>query len=160
MCIIYIRTKKIKNKGDLSQMKIRGVLELTQKMALSEVAKQYLNFGEKPAREALKNASCESVRGKRGWIFVGEDETILEKEIYEFSTVKATANGRSKEAKNEITKDEKKETNKEETNEVSRKRASFDIDKKLFSELKIESIKEERNLYELVEDAIRMYLKK
>lgn len=139
-------------------MKIKEVLDLTQKMPLSEVSKQYLNIGEKPAREALKMAGCSSKKGVRGWFFEGEDNTILEKNIYEFSIVKANTRVKS----NEKTLEDKKEVLKVDknikTNEFLRKRASFDIDKKLFSEMKIAAIKEDRNLYELMEDAIRMYL--
>lgn len=68
--------------------------------------------------------------------------------------------------KNETTKETKKETTKEpierpinEHYSLVRKRASFDIDVKLLKELKIYAIHQEKNVYEIVETAIRQYLK-
>lgn len=46
---------------------------------------------------------------------------------------------------------------KEQTN-VIRKRASFDIDMDLLKELKVKAVLHDRNVYEIVEDAIRKYL--
>ena len=43
---------------------------------------------------------------------------------------------------------------------VLRKRSSFDIDLQLLKQAKIQAIVEDRNLYELVEDALRDYLRK
>ena len=40
-----------------------------------------------------------------------------------------------------------------------RKRASFDIDTQLLKELKIFAINEEKNAYEVVEQALRQYLR-
>ena len=80
----------------------------------------------------------------------------------------------TKEVKSEITNEEKNiptnerkhDTTKEETEkptkeekQVLRKRASFDIDSELLKELKIFAITEEKNVYEIVENAIRTYLR-
>lgn len=41
---------------------------------------------------------------------------------------------------------------------VVRKRASFDLDVELLKELKIQAVIHDRNIYEIVETAIRKYL--
>lgn len=178
-------------------MKIGEVLELTKEKRLSEIAKEYLTIGEKPAREALKNAGCYSISGKKGWHFDGDKE-VLNKSIYEFSNVssKQTKNVNSKEQTNEsdnVLLDEKtkepinvtideiiNENNNELTNEkaeakntteqpnnetteeqkITRKRVSFDLDVALMKQIKIKSVMDERNLYELVEEALQDYLNK
>ena len=154
-------------------MKIREVLALTQKKRLSEIAKEHLNIGEKPAREALKNAGCYPKRGMKGWYFEG-DEGILDKEIYEFTKVKGKANVTTKVVINKGTKEFKSEGIKkgmsEEIKEVmstkteeqknERKRASFDLDAQLLKQLKIKAVVEDKNIYELVEQAIKEFLKK
>lgn len=76
-------------------MKIKEILELTQTMRLSEIAKEYLEIGEKKAVAGLKEAGCYNVSGKRGWFFDG-DESVLEKSIYDYAPI-----GRSK-AKNVV----------------------------------------------------------
>lgn len=58
------------------------------------------------------------------------------------------------EIKNQLTKERTKEL----TN-VSRKRSSFDIDVELMKDLKIQAIIHDRNVYEIVESAVRQYLK-
>lgn len=63
---------------------------------------------------------------------------------------------------NERKHDRVKEQNIKPTNEEKskvRKRASFDIDSDLLKELKIFAITEEKNVYEVVENAIRKYLR-
>jgi hypothetical protein len=195
-------------------MKIGELLELTQSEPLNKIAKERLDIGEKPTRQALKKAGCFSQSGKRGWFFDG-DESILEQSIYDFAppkkinrtgTVKPKANVSTKVTKerkkegakvvsNEPTKEQvnlptsepmNKQTNEptnqrsnvsakeeikqaneqtaptlEQTNEktIVRKRSSFDIDVELMKELKIKAILHDRNVYEIVETAIRQYLK-
>lgn len=134
-------------------MKIREILSLTQEKRLSEIAKEHLNIGEKPTREALKRAGCYSISGKKGWFFDGNEE-ILDKEIYEFATVKDKANARTKDVKRES----REEVKNEEMNK--RKRASFDLDADLLKQLKIKAVVEEKNIYELVEQAIKEFLEK
>jgi len=41
---------------------------------------------------------------------------------------------------------------------VVRKRSSFDLDVQLLKQLKIQAIIHDRNVYEMVEDAIKLYL--
>ncbi|WP_180230339.1 hypothetical protein [Bacillus thuringiensis] len=64
-------------------MKIKEILELTQTMRVSEIAKEFLEVGEKKAVEGLKKAGCYNTSGKRGWYFDG-DESVLEQSIYNF----------------------------------------------------------------------------
>ena len=140
-------------------MKIREVLRLTKEKRISEIAKESLSIGEKPARDALKNAGCSYFSGKRGWVFNGDDDDpILDKEIYEFTTIKPKANGKTKiDRKEKTNKDTNKKT-EEPTNE--RKRASFDLDAELLKQLKIKAVVEDKNIYELVEQAIKEFLGK
>lgn len=192
-------------------MKIREVLELTQTMRLSDLAKEHLEVGEKKALEALKNAGCYAISGKRGWYYDG-DPSVLEQSIYDFTTKKINtrpkANGSNRttnktkqtnsgntsslskaimiengqkvvisrsphikpvEEKNdeateynpdffEMTGEEVPKVNKQPNEDIKRKRMSFDLDTELLKELKIEGIREERPLYEMVENAIRHYL--
>jgi hypothetical protein len=71
----------------------------------------------------------------------------------------------TKERKNTTTNQLKKKRTiepKEPTNEptmIIRKRASFDIDVKLMKELKIYAIQRDKNVYEIVEQAIKQYLR-
>ena len=170
-------------------MNIGEVLELTKEKRLSEIAKEHLTIGEKPAREALKKAGCYSLSGKKGWFFDGDNE-VLNKSIYDFTNVttkqqknegdnvlrdkttkepinvtideiinettnettnkKAEAQNRTEQRNNETTEEQK----------IVRKRVSFDLDVSLMKQLKIKSVMDERNLYELVEDALQDYLNK
>lgn len=63
----------------------------------------------------------------------------------------------TKELTNEPTKEQTKERTNVTTN-VVRKRSSFDIDVELMKDLKIQAIIHNRNVYEIVETAIRQYL--
>ncbi|MFZ3590470.1 hypothetical protein ACOI1C_14745 [Bacillus sp. DJP31] len=80
-------------------MKIREILELTQKEQLSLIAKERLTFGEKKAKAALKEAGCTFTSGKRGWFLdEGTDNSVLEQSIYDYSSpskrkVKAVSTG-------------------------------------------------------------------
>lgn len=202
-----MRTFQQNSKGGYAEMKIGEILELSQTKRMSDIAKEHLNIGEKPAREALKNAGCYSISGKKGWHFDGSPE-VLEKSIYEFATVKGRAkanattynhsNLNTNNHSNETSKKEVKESNIERNNgsinkqernktkelnnnsaseqnnevretmkqdmdkttEVERKRASFDLRPALIKQLKIKAVTEDRNLYELVEEAIEEYLNK
>ncbi|BCC56169.1 hypothetical protein [Bacillus cereus] len=132
---------------------------------MNKIAKEHLTIGEKPAREALKKAGCYATSGKKGWFFDGDAE-ILEKSIYDFATVKATANPRTKKQISTKTKDVNNKGDEEPmngtTNDVKnkRKRASFDIDVDLLKQLKVKAVLEEKNLYDLVEQAIKDFLNK
>ncbi|MGE7718603.1 hypothetical protein, partial [Priestia megaterium] len=155
-------------------MKIGEFLELTKVKNLATIAKEDLSIGEKFTRLALANAGCYSISGKRGWYFDGDPE-VLEKSIYDFVEVKAKTNAKPKEQKSKRTKkinvkktnDSKNKSSKTTINEkineekkVERKRFSFDLDVELAKELKIKAVMEEKNLYELVEEAIRESLTK
>lgn len=184
-------------------MKIGEILELTKTKKISDIAKESLDIGEKPTREALKKAGCFSVSGKSGWFFEG-DKNVLEQSIYDFAppkkinrtTSKATANVSTKEPKKELTLEPSNVSAKEEMNQaeiqtavtkeptnlrtkepmnvstkepksiptnepktIIRKRSSFDIDVELMKELKIKAVLSDKNVYEMVETAIRQYLK-
>ncbi|MGZ9644678.1 hypothetical protein ACXX4E_27595 [Bacillus cereus] len=159
-------------------MKIKEILELTKTTRVSEIAKNNLDIGEKKAVEGLKKAGCYNISGKRGWHFDG-DESILEQSIYDFvapTKGKAKANVSTKEptlqpsnvvtAIEEIKKGKQEvATTKAQTNvrtleqkSVIRKRSSFDIDVELMKELKIQAVIHDKNIYEIVETAIRREL--
>lgn len=120
-------------------MKIGEVLEMTKEKRISEIAKLYLNIGEKPAREALKKAGCYTLPGKKGWFFDGNKET-LEKSIYDFHK------------NNQPTNETKK------VPPIVRKRFSVDLDTELIKQLKLKSVFEDRKIYELVERALKNFL--
>lgn len=146
-------------------MKIGEILELTKEKKMADIAKEHLNIGEKPTREAMKKAGCIYQPGKKGWLFEGDQET-LEKSIYDFSPTKPTA----KETTNTESKVSSKVTNNETNNELNqvtnnvhtivRKRFSVDLNSELIKQLKIKSVVEDRHIYELVEDALNDFLKK
>lgn len=76
------------------------------------------------------------------------------------------ASPREDERKNITTKERKYDTIKEQkqepTKEVKkrvRKRASFDLDTELLKELKIFAVKADKNAYEVVEQALKEYLR-
>lgn len=161
-------------------MKIKEILELTQTMKLAEISKKFLEVGEKKASAGLKEAGCTFTSGRSGWYLAeGTDESVLEQSIYDFvapTKGKAKANVRTNEptlqpsnvgkAFEEIKKGkEEVATTKEETNvrtlerkSVIRKRSSFDIDVELMKELKIQAVIHDKNIYEIVETAIRKEL--
>ncbi|SCM99122.1 Uncharacterized protein BWINRASL_05352 [Bacillus mycoides] len=163
-------------------MKIKEILELTQTIRLSEIAKESLEIGEKKAIAGLRKAGCYNISGKRGWYLAeGTDESVLDQSIYDYAPIitrggKAKANVSTKEptlqpsnvvkAVEEIKKgNEEVATTKEETNvrtleekKVIRKRSSFDIDMELMKELKIQAVLHDKNIYEIVETAIRKEL--
>ncbi|HFK1501376.1 TPA: hypothetical protein ACGXMW_005834 [Bacillus paranthracis] len=144
-------------------MKIRDIIDLTKKEPLNKIAKERLDIGEKPTREALKLAGCYATSGKKGWFFDGDAE-ILEKSIYDFVTAKPTANVRTKKTNNIKTKVDNNKGEEEPMNKTTndvknkRKRASFDIDVDLLKQLKVKAVLEEKNLYDLVEQAIKDFL--
>lgn len=162
-------------------MKIREILELNKEKKMPIIAKDHLPIGEKKLYSILKEIGCKPVLGKREWDYENVSETDLEKDITEFVRVTAIQAKRTNERKKETTKEEKSEIVKEEKNiptnernhdnikeqnkkptnkekDKMRKRASFDIDSALLKELKIYAITEEKNVYEIVENAIRTYL--
>lgn len=161
-------------------MKIKEILALSQTKKVAEIAKEFLEVGEKKAVEGLKKAGCYNTSGKRGWYLAeGTDDSVLEQSLYDFvapTKGKAKANVSTKEptlqpsnvvkAVEEIKKGkEEVATTKEQTNvrtleqkNVIRKRSSFDIDVELMKELKIQAVIHDKNIYEIVETAIRKEL--
>jgi hypothetical protein len=149
---------------EVDRLKIKELLELTQREKMADIAKGYLTIGEKPARMSLKAAGCYSLSGKRGWYYDG-DPAVLEKSIYEFTS--STNHGeRKKESTKEPTFKPSKEPNNTSTIEqngeaqIMRKRASFDIDAALLKDLKLFCVRNDLNLYEVAETALREYLVK
>jgi hypothetical protein len=63
----------------------------------------------------------------------------------------------TKQETNQRTKEGSKQLNNEPSN-VVRKRSSFDLDVELMKELKIQAVIHDKNIYEMVETAIRQYL--
>jgi hypothetical protein len=159
-------------------MKIREILALNHEgMKMALIARDHLPVGEKRLYDVLKEVGCEPpVKGKKFWSYDNVNSTDLEKDITDFARVAATkkrTNERKKKS-NKTTNKEKSVTTKEPKHEIKkepkekptekekekmRKRASFDIDSELLKELKIYAIREEKNVYEIVENAIRTYLR-
>lgn len=138
-------------------MKISEVMELSKTKTIAEIAKEHLTIGEKPARQALKQAGCYSIVGQAGW-FLDESENPdnLDKSIYEFAEqVKQQQNGIYKATAN-------LRMNEDTSNGlfIPRKRHSFDLDVRLVKELKLHCVKEDKTLYEVVEAAIREYMQR
>lgn len=67
-------------------MKIREILELSFTVKMDDIAKDHLSIGQKALRATMKEIGCRHLTGKKGWIYEGEDPTILERSIYDFST--------------------------------------------------------------------------
>lgn len=136
-------------------MKISEIVELSKEKTVADIAKDHLSIGEKTARAALKRAGCHSTVGKAGWIFDDtEHPENLDKTIYYFA---------------DLVKQEEASTLKDMANlptferpdgQSYRKRHSFDLDVRLVKELKLRAVQQDRQLYLLVEDAIRDYLNK
>lgn len=159
-------------------MKIKDILQLSMTQTMATIAKERLTIGEKPLRSALKAVGCEHQNGKKGWQYNGDDPKVLEQSIYSFVQTKAKAanqptNERNNESMNEQTKELSNQRtslptiepinqpSNEPTNEqthIVRKRASFDLDVNLLKELKIFAIRADKNVYEVVEQAIREHL--
>lgn len=136
-------------------MKIKEILELTKEKPLAEVAKDHLSIGEKPARKALTMAGCFTIVGQSGWHFGNmEDPANLEKSIYEF------AEEIKQEEKNNYLQAANLPTYELPAGQPYRKRHSFDLDVRLVKELKLRSVQQDKQLYLVVEDAIRDYLNK
>jgi len=154
-------------------MKIGEIFEAMKTEKIADIAKRIEGISEKPLRTALKKAGYEYSNAEpKGWHFAGTGEEPTDKSIFDYHT-KATANYRRNERTKENTgelknirtnernhdtiKEQTEKTTKEEGNKM-RKRASFDIENELLKELKIYAIREEKNVYEVVENAIRTYL--
>lgn len=139
-------------------MLVKDLLELTQTKSIADIARDHLEIGKESARNALKKAGCYTMPGKRGWYYEGDPE-ILEKSIYDFH-----------EGSKQPTKEKVIERNQEQknvrtitpTNEqtIIRKRFSVDLDINLIKDLKLKSVMTDKNIYVIVETALKEYLKK
>jgi hypothetical protein len=163
-------------------MKIREIIDLTkQGKNISQIAKEHLPCGEKKAREILVSIGAEKpVSGSRsGWDYgiIGAD--VLEKDISEFITKKATAKSRqtrtqkvskkeNRDSKNtgnnsiiKSTKEESEEniiyTENNPTNKKLKK-VTYEIEEWLHDELRVKSIREKRKVSEIVNELIKSSL--
>lgn len=158
-------------------MKIKELLELTQKESLHEISKNRLAISRGAAREALKAAGCHAISGKRGWFYNGSNPEILELSVYQFARIKkakALLGEFEKSENSHLEKTEESQTeliNKtikistlepinQQTKETIRKRASYDLDVALQKKLKLYCVQQDKNLYEVVEAALQEYLEK
>lgn len=152
---------------------IREILEaLKQGKALANIAKE-LTVGKEKLSKALQKAGYEYNRGNRKWVFAETGEEPLNQDYTDFvesrrnvpkqSVIHAPKEVVATTEKVEASKDEprtkerKNKPTKERTN-IVRKRSSFDIDVKLMKDLKIQAIINGKNVYEIVENAIRKEL--
>lgn len=138
------------------------VIRLNNEETLRAIAKEL--FGE-----AKKESTLRGQLKRAGYIKNEEGKYIMASSSIEvasgFEEDKLTQKGtnerkstRTKERNHDRMKEQEiKPTNKEEVKR--RKRASFDIDEKLLKELKVFAIMNDKNVYELVENAIRRYLR-
>ena len=168
-------------------MLIKEIVEgIKQGKTLAVIGKD-IGVGKEKLSASLKNAGYEFSR-QEGWFFGGEGEQPLEKDFREFiegvkkanvstkerkkEKTKEPKNQRSNESSNVPAKEEIKQANKQvaptlettkqgtkERSNVVRKRSSFDLDVELMKELKIQAVIHDKNIYEMVETAIRQYLK-
>ena len=107
-------------------MLVKEILERTMKIKLEDVAKE-AKIPYRKLSATLKKIECEPLgKGKRGWIFKGNDELILEQSIYSFvdtsnrkTNNKITSNNASVKNSNNVNNDDNKNNNKENKNMVS-----------------------------------------
>ncbi|HES8073955.1 TPA: hypothetical protein VPA43_001798 [Streptococcus pyogenes] len=156
-------------------MKIKEILDaIKQGKTLAEIGKD-IGVGKEKLSASLKNAGY-SFNRKDGWFFSGQGEQPVDKDYTEFIKGVKKANVSTKEPKNQRSnkdsnipaKEEIKQANEQvaptlettkERSNVVRKRSSFDLDVELMKELKIQAVIHDKNIYEMVETAIRQYLK-
>ncbi|EDW5948310.1 hypothetical protein AAP92_004639 [Salmonella enterica subsp. enterica serovar Enteritidis] len=132
---------------------------LKQGKSLADIGKE-LTVGKEKLSKILKDAGYVFNR-RTGWTFTRTDQEPLNKDYTDFITpsksVKKPTNIPTKKQTNVGSKIVLKESTKERTN-VIRKRSSFDIDIELMKNLKIQAVIHDKNVYEIVENAIRKEL--
>ncbi|MEA0564766.1 hypothetical protein [Lysinibacillus irui] len=139
-------------------MTIGEIIEaLGQGKALADIAKE-LTVGKEKISKALKNAGYLFNRGT-GWTYTGADPEPLNKDYTDFISSRkgvkksVSTNVPTKELTNVGSK-----VGSNEQTKVVRKRSSFDIDIELMKDLKIQAVIHDKNVYEIVENAIRKEL--
>lgn len=135
--------------------------ELSRGKALADIGKE-LTVGKEKLSKALKSAGYLFNR-KNGWTYTGAEPEPLNKDYTDFinsnkGVKKSTStNVPTKELTNVGSKVGSKVIPSERT-KVVRKRSSFDIDIELMKDLKIQAVIHDKNVYEIVENAIRKEL--
>lgn len=149
----------------------------------AKIAKEKLTIGEKKLGEVLDDLGFEfSNVAPKGWKYNG-DESKLDKSIYDFVTTprkktktKATAikkvgnpeiqevnkpdkpvNSSSQTTPTTNTIKKSNPSNKEEINPI--KKVTYEIEENTHLEIKIKALREKRNVSELVNEALKNYLK-
>lgn len=139
-------------------MTIGEIIEaLGQGKALADIGKE-LTVGKEKLSKALKNAGYLFNRGT-GWTYARAEPEPLNKDYTNFISVRK---GVEKPISTNVpTKKPINVGSKVRSNEranVVRKRSSFDIDIDLMKDLKIQAVIHDKNVYEIVENAIRKEL--
>lgn len=159
-------------------MKIKEIIELSKHETLEEISKKHLTIGLKRARAALKAAGCYNITGVKGWHYEG-DPAILERSIYEFvakgnpvsqkprnpevKQIRKTENQKGGNMENQLTNiPTNKQTIQKENNTESKKskKVTYEIEEYLHDELKMRSIREKRNVSEIVNEILKGALSK
>ncbi|MCU7713068.1 hypothetical protein OK414_29510 [Priestia sp. JV24] len=68
-------------------MKVREILERTKEEDIAKIGKELDGFGKESLRETLKSIGCTFTSGIAGWRFIGDDDSTLDKSIYDFPKV-------------------------------------------------------------------------
>lgn len=156
--------------------------EYFEKIKAGQTNKAIAESIGKPAKalnRALQRAGYKYDATAKEWQYAGEGAEPLD-EVFVFGasgqrvseTVKSQdTNEGTKEISNEQTNVQTNQPTKSRTNKqtkvqaieqknIVRKRSSFDIDVELTRQLKVKAAMEDKNVYEMVEQAIRDYLQK
>lgn len=139
-------------------MTIGEIIEaLEQGKTLADIGKE-LTVGKEKLSKALKNAGYLFNRAT-GWTYARENPEPLNKDYTDFINVRKSV--KKSISTNVPTKERTNVGSKFGLNErtnVVRKRSSFDIDVELMKDLKIQAVIHGKNVYEIVENAIRKEL--
>jgi hypothetical protein len=163
-------------------MKIKEVVEALKEKGVSveKLADGIEGISQKGFKTAFIGAGYQYDKSKRMWFYAGEgaEEEVLEKDIFDFVPANKRTNKRNNKGTNESkqvneivnkesTNQQKKQSSNNEKNvttkeplNITRKRYSFDLDSELMKKLKVHSVLQDVNIYELVEQAIKTLLKK
>lgn len=160
-------------------MKIKEILELLKTDIVANIAKREdVPMSEKPLRKALKTAGFEYRNsGNKGWYYTGtgDEKAVLEQPISDFSSSRTATSkpkgGQKATVKTDSqlsVKTENKETNNPANKEINNlsgnteiqptkkmKKVTYEIEEQLHDELKIKSIREKRNVSEIVNEILK-----